>query len=80
MTLVAEFEGAPMQGDTILSVGYKYDLPQANATFRGVVNTQWNVCCFIEKRLDPLPGCLTLSAVINHVSDKARFGIGFTLG
>ena len=80
LTLVAEFEGVPMQGDTILSAGYKYDLPKANATFKGVVNTQWNVCCVVEKRLDPLPASLTLSAVISHVSDKARFGIGFNLG
>ena len=69
-----------MQGESILSVGYKYNLAQSNATFRGVVNTQWNVCCIVEKRLDPLPGSLTLSAVISHVSDRARFGIGFTLG
>ena len=69
-----------MQGESMLSVGYKYDLTQANTTFRGVVNTQWNVCCIVEKRLDPLPGSVTLSAVISHVSDRARFGIGFNLG
>lgn len=80
LTLVAEFEGVPMQGETLLSVGYKYDLPKANASFKGVLNTQWNVCCVVEKRLDPLPASLTLSAIISHVSDKARFGIGFTLG
>ena len=78
LTLVAEFEAVPMQGDSILSVGYKYDLPQANASFKGVLNTQWNVCCIVEKRLDPFPASLTLSAILSHVSDKAR--IGFNLG
>ena len=80
LTLVAEFEGVPMQGESILSVGYKYDLPKANVSFKGVVDTQWNVSCIVEKRLDPLPASLTLSALINHVSDKSRFGIGFSLG
>lgn len=80
LTLVAEFEGVPMQGESILSVGYKYDLPKANVSFKGVVDTQWNVSCIVEKRLDPLPATLTLSALINHVSDKSRFGIGFSLG
>ena len=69
-----------MQGESILSVGYKYDLRKANVSFKGVVDTQWNVSCIVEKRLDPLPATLTLSGLINHVSDKARFGIGFSLG
>ena len=47
---------------------------------RGKVNSQGVVSVSLEKRLDPLPGMLTLSGQLNHWTDESKFGISVVVG
>ena len=46
----------------------------------GKIDTSGTVGCVVEKKLDPLPFTLALSALHNHVQDKFRVGVGFFIG
>lgn len=59
---------------------YQYDLSKAHATFKGSIDTAWNVGAVIEKRFFPLPVALSLSAVLNHPKNSTTVGIGLTVG
>lgn len=59
---------------------YQYDLSKAHATFKGSIDTAWNVGAVIEKRFFPLPVSLSLSAVLNHPKNSTTVGIGLTVG
>lgn len=79
LTLVAECEGSLMSGETVSTIGYRYDIGNS-ATFKGKLDSKWTIGALIEKRLDPLPANLLLSGQINHMTDEAKVGIGFTIG
>ncbi|XP_065176927.1 mitochondrial import receptor subunit TOM40 homolog [Sycon ciliatum] len=65
---------------TALMVGYKLDVPVANMTFRGMVDTNWTVGSVFEKRLAPYPFLFSLSAMLSHEQNAARVGVGLTIG
>lgn len=46
----------------------------------GQVDSNWCVGAVMEKRLQPMPFTLALSAFVNHVKGTYRFGVGFLLG
>ena len=69
-----------MSGETVSTIGYRYDIGNGSATFRGKVDSKWTIGALIEKRLDPLPANLLLSGQINHMTDEAKFGVGFMIG
>lgn len=77
--------GAELMTDT--SVGqsnagfyYQYDLTKAHTSFKGSIDTSWNVGAVLEKRFFPLPVTLSLSAVLNHLKNSTTVGIGLTVG
>ena len=61
-------------------MGYQVDIPKANVTFRGLLDTNWTVAGLFEKRLQPLPFTLALSGMINHQKNQSRFGFGLQIG
>ena len=63
-----------------LSLGYQLDVPQANFTFKGQIDSNWTVASMMEKRLVPYPFTLSLCAIMNHTAQAARVGVGLTVG
>jgi len=60
--------------DSIVSLGYHYNLPKANVTVRGMLNTNWTVAAVYEKKLPSLPFSFCLSGMVNHVKNQCSFG------
>ena len=75
-----EYEYNTRAKDSTVSLGYLIDVPKANVSFRGMIDTNWTVAAVMEKRLLPLPFAFTLSGMINHMKNQARFGFGLTIG
>lgn len=59
---------------------YQYDLNKSHTTFKGSIDTAWNVGAVLEKRFMPLPIVLSMSAVLNHPKNSTTVGIGLTVG
>lgn len=66
--------------ESVASFGYQIDLPKANLTFRGMVDSNWTVGAVLEKKLQPLPFTFALSGMLNHAKNQCRFGCGFIIG
>ncbi|XP_057301132.1 mitochondrial import receptor subunit TOM40 homolog [Hydractinia symbiolongicarpus] len=75
-----DYEYSSRMQDSCVSLGYQVDIPKANVTFRGLVDTNWTVAGFFEKRLHPLPFTFLLSGMINHQKNQSRFGFGLQIG
>lgn len=75
-----ELEGSLRTQECTATVGYQLELPNANLTFRGQVDSNWCVGGVLEKRLPPLPFTFALSAFANHVKGSYRFGVGLIVG
>lgn len=75
-----EFQSSSVNQESSVTAGYHLEYPKGNVTFRGSVDTNWQVLSTIEKKLLPLPCSLVLSGLINHQKQKCLFGIGLTVG
>ena len=80
LTFVSNLEGSPLHGESKLSFGYTYELPDSNFTFKAGVSTARTVSAVAEKRLHPLPGALVLSGQLDHAKKESKFGIGISVG
>lgn len=80
LQLGVEFENNFLQSQMIGSVGYQYDIPKANFTMKGMIDSNWTVTGVLEKRLLPMPCSFTLSASVNHTKNQFRLGCGMTIG
>nr|CAH8857550.1 unnamed protein product [Trichobilharzia regenti] len=80
LQLAAEFESSYPQQSNTTTLGYKYDIPKANVTFKAQMDSNWNVASSLEKKLTPFPFTLTLCAMGNQVKAKYSFGIGLMVG
>ncbi|OQV13227.1 Mitochondrial import receptor subunit TOM40-like protein 1 [Hypsibius exemplaris] len=67
-------------GESVGSLGYSIEIPRANVTFRGSVDSNWSVGAVLERRLFPLPASLAMSALLNHKKGASQFGIGLMIG
>lgn len=59
---------------------YQYDLTKSHTSFKGSIDTAWNVGAVLEKRFYPLPVTLSMSAVLNHSKNSTTVGLGLTVG
>lgn len=59
---------------------YQYDMTKSHTTFRGSIDSAWNVGAVLEKRFFPLPVVLSMSAVLNHPKNSTTVGLGLTVG
>jgi len=75
-----EYEFNSRAEEGCVSLGYQVDLPKANFTFKGLVDTNWTVAGFLEKKLPPLPFTFVLSGMVNHQKNTSRFGFGLLIG
>ncbi|XP_071958215.1 mitochondrial import receptor subunit TOM40 homolog [Antedon mediterranea] len=75
-----EFESNFKMQENVTSIGYQVDLPQANVTFKGMVDSNWSVSGVLEKKLLPMPFTFVISGMINHWKNKSRFGFGLMIG
>ena len=75
-----EYEYNSRGQEGCVSLGYQVDLPKANFTYRGLVDSNWTVAGFLEKKLPPLPFTFVLSGMINHDKNQCRFGFGLLIG
>lgn len=77
-----ELETNLAMGESTASFGYQIDVPKADLTFRGSVDSNWQVGAVLEKKLQPLPLTLTLSGAIDHGSKQPsyKFGCGLVVG
>jgi len=75
-----DYEYSSRMQDSCVSLGYQVDVPKANVTYRGFVDTNWTVAGIFEKRLHPLPFSFVLSGMLNHVKNQCRFGFALQIG
>jgi len=80
LSVGVELEGSLRTQECTTTIGYQIELPNANLSFRGQLDSNWCVGSVLEKRLPPLPFTLALSAFANHVKSTYRFGIGLIVG
>lgn len=69
-------------GESVASFGYQIDVPKADLTFRGSLDSNWQVGAVLEKKLQPLPLTFTLSGSVDHGSKNPtyKFGCGLLIG
>ncbi|XP_074652355.1 mitochondrial import receptor subunit TOM40 homolog 1-like [Tubulanus polymorphus] len=75
-----ELEGSLRMQECTATAGYQYEIPKANLTFRGQLDTNWCIGAVLEKQLQPLPFTLAISAYANQVKAMYKFGIGLIVG
>ncbi|XP_065644018.1 mitochondrial import receptor subunit TOM40 homolog [Hydra vulgaris] len=75
-----DYEYNSRMQDSNVSLGYQIDIPKANVTFRGMVDTNWAVGGLFEKKLYPLPFSFILSGKLDHLKNQSRFGFGLQIG
>jgi len=75
-----DYEYSSRMQDSCVSVGYQVDIPKANVTYRGLIDTNWTVAGIFEKRLHPLPFSFVLSGMLNHAKNQCRFGFALQIG
>nr|CAX70276.1 putative mitochondrial import receptor subunit TOM40 homolog [Schistosoma japonicum] len=80
LQLAAEFESNYQQQSNTTTLGYKYDIPKANVTFKAQMDSNWNIASSLEKKLTPFPFTFSLCAMCNQVKSKYSFGIGLMVG
>lgn len=66
--------------ESVGTLAYQADIPKADVTFKGSIDTNWTVAGVLEKKLQPLPVTLTLSGALNHAKSKFQLGCGFVIG
>ncbi|KAF5394200.1 Translocase of outer mitochondrial membrane 40 [Paragonimus heterotremus] len=80
LQLAAELESSHQQQSNTTTLGYKYDIPKANVTFKAQLDSNWNIASSLEKKLTPFPFTFTLCALGNQTKAKYAFGVGLMVG
>ncbi|THD27756.1 Mitochondrial import receptor subunit TOM40 [Fasciola hepatica] len=80
LQLAAEWESSFQQQSNTTTLGYKYEIPKANVTFKAQIDSNWNIASSLEKKLTPFPFTFTLCALGNQAKAKYAFGIGLMVG
>jgi len=80
LSVGAEIETNLRLGQSVGTVGYKVDMPRAGLSFKGAVNSDWEVKAVMEKKLLPIPFTLALCGIINHPKQSFQLGAGLIVG
>jgi len=80
LSVGAELETNLRMGQSVATVGYKVEVPRAGLTFKGALNSDWEVKAVLEKKLLPIPFTLALSGIINHPKQSFQLGAGLIVG
>ncbi|XP_046384516.1 mitochondrial import receptor subunit TOM40 homolog 1 [Ischnura elegans] len=66
--------------ESVATVAYQLELPKANLSFRGMLDSNWTVGAVLEKKLHPLPFTFAISGMLNHPKSQFRLGCGLIIG
>ncbi|EME30444.1 mitochondrial protein translocase, MPT family isoform 1 [Galdieria sulphuraria] len=77
VTLATEFFWDLRSRDSLVTIGYKFDLRQATVT--GQIDTNGRVAALLEEKINPGLSFL-LSGEIDHSRQEYKFGFGVTIG
>lgn len=66
--------------ESVATIGYQVDLPKADLSFKGLLDSNGNVGAVLEKKLAPLPFTIVFSGLINHTKNNFKLGLGFVAG
>ncbi|CAD5122206.1 DgyrCDS10651 [Dimorphilus gyrociliatus] len=80
LQIAGEIESNQRTKECTATIGYQVDLPQAHLTFRGQIDSNYQVGAVFEKKLPPLPFTFQMSGWANHVKQTFRFGLGLMIG
>ncbi|MCL4154666.1 UNVERIFIED_CONTAM: hypothetical protein GTU68_002547, partial [Idotea baltica] len=75
-----ELETSLRMQESTASMAYQVEIPKANFTFKGTLDSNWTVGAVLEKKLMPLPFTFALSAMHNHPKNQFKLGCGFIVG
>ncbi|XP_031845569.1 mitochondrial import receptor subunit TOM40 homolog 1 [Nomia melanderi] len=81
LELGVELETNVRTHHSIATIVYRMNVPYADLTFRGIVNSETTVGAVFEKRLYPIPeSSLIISGLLNHSKQQFRVGVGLNIG
>lgn len=80
LSLGVEFDTNFRMMESVASIGYQIDLPKADLTFKGMVDSNWTIGGVLEKKLMPLPFSFALSGLLNHSNSNFKLGCGLIIG
>lgn len=80
LALGVEFDTNFRMMESTASIGYQIDVPKADLSFKGMVDSNWTIGGVIEKKLMPLPFTFALSGLLNHSNSNFRLGCGLMIG
>jgi len=80
MQIGVELDTSIRNQESTGTIAYQVDIPNADCTFKGQVDSSWCLGAVMEKKLVPFPFTLALSGYANHVKGSYRFGIGMYIG
>lgn len=80
LQLGVELETNMRTHESVATMVYQVDLPQADMVFRGMINSETTVCGVFEKRLFPIPASLAISIMLNQMKQQFRVGVGLNVG
>lgn len=75
LDFAVEVETDLRESASVGTLGYKYELPEANMLFKGSFNSNWTATAVLEKRLLPLPFTFSISGQLTH-GKKSDFKLG----
>merc|ERR1719494_1481881 len=80
LSVGTELETNLRMGQSKATVGYKVDIPRAGLTFKGCVDSDWEVKAVLEKKLLPIPFTFSLCGILNHPKQDLKLGAGLIVG
>jgi len=80
LSVGAELETNLRMGQSKGTIGYKVDIPRAGLTFKGCVDSDWEVKAVLEKKLLPIPFTFSLCGILNHPKQDLKLGAGLIVG
>ncbi|KAK2575731.1 hypothetical protein KPH14_012120 [Odynerus spinipes] len=81
LQLGVEMETNMRTHQSIATIVYEINLPNADLIFRGIANSETSFGCVFEKRLYPIPeSSLIISGLLNHMKQQFRVGVGLNIG
>lgn len=80
LALGVEFDTNFRMMESTASLAYQIDVPKADLSFKGMVDTNWTIGGVLEKKLAPLPFSFALSGLLNHSNSNFRLGCGLMIG
>ncbi|VDP90299.1 unnamed protein product [Echinostoma caproni] len=80
LQMAAKWESSFQQQSNTTTLGYKYEIPKANVTFKAQIDSNKNIVPSLEKKLTPFPFTFILCAPDNQAKSRYAFGVSIMVG